>query len=101
MEVLSTSYMQVAVSHSLYDMRYAHCSRPYCDCEIARHLDIIVVRVLFGYETSFCRWLCCYQHKTTTREVIVQIRTCVETNITLRSYQYGEEPTTVLPTGKY
>jgi hypothetical protein len=25
MEVMSTSYMQVAVSHSLYDMRYAHC----------------------------------------------------------------------------
>jgi hypothetical protein len=38
----------------------------------------IVVWVLFGYETSFCRWMCGYQQDTPTGEVIVQISTCVE-----------------------
>jgi hypothetical protein len=45
--------------------------------------------------------MCCYQQETTTGEVIVQIPTCVETDITIRSYQYGQKPTTVLPSDKY
>ena len=39
---------------------------------------------------NFCRWMCCYQQETTTGEVIVQIPTCVETDITIRSYQYDK-----------
>jgi hypothetical protein len=39
--------------------------------------------------------MCGYQQDTPTGEVIVQISTCVETNITLKSYQYGQKPTTI------
>ena len=38
--------------------------------------------------------MCGYQQDTPTGEVIVQISTCVETNITLKSYQYGQKPNT-------
>jgi hypothetical protein len=51
--------------------------------------------VLFGYETSFCWWMCGYQQDTPKGEVIVQISTCVE-KLPIRT-----KATTVLPSDTY